>query len=83
MSEKGETPLTVATNPEIRLMLGSDSPNSIPSESQLPITPNYLKNPPLPTGTKMEISNGYCHRREGIDPYLPHQNEGITCVTVW
>ena len=56
MSNKGETPSTVATEHRILKLFQTETleqdmsmkPSSAPSDSQLPIIPNYLKNPPFP-----------------------------------
>lgn len=43
--------LSLCSNPEVRQLLISDSEDSlaldVPSETKLPIVPNYLKHPPL------------------------------------
>lgn len=64
VTENGETPLNLASNPDIRELLGGDM-NGTANESTLPITPNYIKNPPL--NTKEDYShwgNGSLHRRQ-------------------
>ncbi|KAJ1527133.1 hypothetical protein ONE63_008667 [Megalurothrips usitatus] len=52
-----DTPLSLCSNPEIRQLLMSetdeDLSRDLPSESRLPIVPNYLKHPTL--GEKVDI----------------------------
>ncbi|KAL1116011.1 hypothetical protein AAG570_005506, partial [Ranatra chinensis] len=82
-SERGETPQGVALSAEVRGLLGGAvSPEANADRSQLPITPNYLKNPPL-GGQKVDYQNGIGpgsagggHRRHLHDSeYLAHQND--------
>lgn len=57
VAEKGETPLSLATRPEVRQLLGGDT-TSTSVESSLPIAPSYLKNPPLNSKVDLYPMNG-------------------------
>ncbi|XP_014241188.1 ankyrin repeat domain-containing protein 40-like [Cimex lectularius] len=62
-TEKGETAAALATNPDIRQLLG-DMNGTNGDSNNIPITPNYIKNPPL--NSKEEFNhwtNGSIHRR--------------------
>ena len=71
---KGETPAFVAKNSEIRALLGESdttTPTTSPTSS-LPITPSYLKHPPLNSNSSLnsvppsvEI-NGWQNKRQAI-----------------
>ncbi|RZF34625.1 hypothetical protein LSTR_LSTR008650 [Laodelphax striatellus] len=60
LTEKGECPLSLATRPEVRQLLGADPGSMIVNQdSSLPITPSYLKNPPLHSKVDAAVySNG-------------------------
>ncbi|XP_054284279.1 ankyrin repeat domain-containing protein 40-like isoform X2 [Macrosteles quadrilineatus] len=70
VAEKGETPLSLATKPEVRQLLGADG--SSPEEPSLPIAPNYLKNPPLNGKVDLYPVNGMNHRKQNGTGELPH-----------
>ncbi|KAL1452699.1 hypothetical protein WDU94_006903 [Cyamophila willieti] len=46
-TSKDETPLALATKPEVRILLGGEPGVTINTGSDLPIVPNYIKNQPL------------------------------------
>ncbi|CAH0385197.1 unnamed protein product [Bemisia tabaci] len=58
LTKKGETPLSLASRPDVRTALGGESSTSAPSES-LSITPNYLKYAPL--NPKVDLPSKYSH----------------------
>jgi len=76
LTEKGETAAQLATHPEVRGILGGDM-NGETSESSLPITPNYIKNPPL--NAKVDYINGIINRRqqEHSESYPTHPNDEL------
>ncbi|KAF6198778.1 hypothetical protein GE061_006800 [Apolygus lucorum] len=65
LTENGETAANLATTSEVRKVLGADM-NGVPTESALPITPNYIKNPPLNSKDDFgsHWTNGSLHRRQ-------------------
>lgn len=75
VNEKGESPLSLATRPEVRIMLGGEPtvPNSVNSDS-LPIAPNYLKNPPLNGKTDVYLNNGIQRRQNSNCELSTQQN---------
>lgn len=75
VNEKGESPLSLATRPEVRIMLGGEPAvsNSVNSDC-LPIAPNYLKNPPLNGKSDVYHSNGIQRRRQNSNCELSTQN---------
>lgn len=64
-TEKGESPLSLATRAEVRQLLGGEPGVTIDtSESNLPITPSYLKNPPLTSKVDISGVNVVSRRRQ-------------------
>lgn len=80
VNEKGESPLFLATRPEVRIMLGGEPsvPNGVNSDS-LPIAPNYLKNPPL-NGKSDVYHNGLQRRRQNSNCELSTQQNSTSSV---
>lgn len=81
VNEKGETPLSLATRPEVRIMLGGEPtiPNNVNSDS-LPIAPNYLKNPPLNGKTDVYHNNGIQRRRQSASCELSTQQNSTSSL---
>ncbi|XP_039937888.1 ankyrin repeat domain-containing protein 40 isoform X2 [Hirundo rustica] len=48
LTKKGERPAQLTSKREIRKMLGEDELTDLKQDSDLPIIPNYLANPPFP-----------------------------------
>lgn len=47
LTSKEETPLALATKPEVRILLGGEPGVTINTAIDLPIVPNYIKNEPI------------------------------------
>uniref|UniRef100_UPI00358DE85B ankyrin repeat domain-containing protein 40-like isoform X11 n=1 Tax=Myxine glutinosa TaxID=7769 RepID=UPI00358DE85B len=55
LTAKGERAVDLTHNPDIRAILGCESSaNDIVEDSSLPITPNYISNPPFPYSAPTE-----------------------------
>uniref|UniRef100_A0A1B6GL95 Uncharacterized protein n=1 Tax=Cuerna arida TaxID=1464854 RepID=A0A1B6GL95_9HEMI len=74
VAEKGETPLSLASRPEVRQLLGGDPTPPAREESGLPISPNYLKNPPLNGRVDTYPLNGMNHRKLNGTTEINHQS---------
>uniref|UniRef100_A0A8D8M4X5 Ankyrin repeat domain-containing protein 40 n=1 Tax=Cacopsylla melanoneura TaxID=428564 RepID=A0A8D8M4X5_9HEMI len=57
LTSKDETPLALATKPEVRILLGGEPGVTINTGSDLPIVPSYIKNPPLDTSDIYQATN--------------------------
>lgn len=64
LTEKGESALSLALNPEIRQLLGGGEMNGSVNDSSLPIMPNYIKMPPIHNKEYSHSTNGTLPRRQ-------------------
>lgn len=79
VAEKGETPLSLASRPEVKTLLGGGGEVSgSAAESSLPIAPNYLKNPPINGKVDLYPLNGGNHRKHNGLAQANHQTNHLT-----
>lgn len=78
VNEKGESPLSLATRPEVRIMLGGEP--TVPNSDPLPIAPNYLKNPPLNGKTDVYLNNGIQRRKQNSNCELSTQQNSTSSL---
>ncbi|XP_008473369.1 ankyrin repeat domain-containing protein 40-like [Diaphorina citri] len=72
LTSKEETPLALATKPEVRILLGGE-PGVTINTADLPIVPNYIKNEPLdPRVNDYQVSNQ--NRTHQTNPVTANQN---------